>query len=620
VFCDQGCAMVRVIAASLLCFAASLRENFEGLDDLHQTLDTQVASDESEETDFWVTCPKGTTERKFENSHPQCQLNNLDLFVPDEPQLGDGVFDFHSDSPIMFNRQSTAINITLAFADEFYDALGDNDTFYAILNDFSLAELNVNESLRREFEEWIENISQTDFNDGQSDFWAGVHGTEAGLLPAVFAIEKGLEHWILAEAIVLLHALEYAAAHGAVFGEAFLARYLGISLAGFAHAAEHYLHIFLHYILTPYLVVEAWQILKEFHAFWVEEYDSSEDFVMRLVLRGDCAIQRTSLTIHNLDADEINPLVEQVCGRNQTTRLSKLMIRTHKVMEAFFQTVAAFGRCMNPGINRNETGDRRAKVLCAQRVYRPLRQNRNLPGQLWSALTYVAEIMKATDDLLTTPHYGNIMEEKFGTPVPRINGTRGFSELADVARVQNESVSQRFLVCYSILATHRAFELSMSRVEQSMRVWAQTFGRRKTAANIFGISWKPCQKVFTKFGSNQAELRSFTPIGSSPVSVSGSVTRSSELRTDFCKMNKLQWGQERQNAENLPCSSPMNMPQWRCHERTRFQDALWCKNAGVFQSFEYSDFGDDSKSPCGCECCKRENVGSSLWPAGGGHR
>lgn len=605
--------MARIGAVSLLalvslrpCAAIRLAEELENL---HGKSEDESVLSESADSDFWVSCPSQMEAVSEKGSDDQCTYSALDLWQPESPSLG-AVFDHHSDQPLYFNKRSTAFNCTLAFTSEFVDALADDDTFQAMLAEFGASEIERNETLSDEFQEWIRDISHTEFADGSSDFIAGFHGVEASALPAVFVIEKGLEHWLIAEVIVLTHALEKAAHHHAVWGQVFFENLFGVSLASTAHVVEHTLHIFLHYVLTPLLAIEAYIILKEYQVLWDEAVESSEDFVMRLVLRGDCVIQRTSLTVANMDPTAINPVVAEVCGTNVTELLSNLMIRTHKTMEAFFGTVAHMGKCLNPGEAGAE--DRRSKVTCARRLYRPLRETRSRPGQLWSALTFISLIMKVTDDLLVVPHYGLIMQEKFGIAPPVDSDSAGFSEIKDIQAVVGGTFDERFLVCYTMSATHRAFELSLSRLEQSMRIWVQTFGRRKTAANVWGASWKPCQKVFHRIGEEEQtdELESLSD-----------TVRSSSPRTGFCKLDKLQWDETRLAAEEIACSSEMNWPQWACAERTRFQDKEWCKHADIFEGFQYRFFGHD-KTACGCECCRREDVRTgSLWPelASGGH-
>jgi len=591
------------------------------LDDASELGDLISVDGESDDTEaaqeFWVTCPGGMTTRKLENSIDQCEYSKLDLWVAKEPLLRETsehheLFDFHSDAPLFFNKKSTSINVSHAFVSEFFDALQDNDTRYTLLNDFGMNELANNVTLEREFQAWLGNISQTDFEDSTGDFWSGLHAFENNWLPMVFIVEKSAEHLILGEAIVLLHALEYAAAHGVVIGEAWLAS-LGINLAGSLLILEHGLHFLLHGVLTPLLVVESFMLVQKFHNLWLEETDQAEDFVMRLVLRGDCVIQRTSLTVHNIDEAELNPIIPEVCGANHSSTLSNLMIRTHKVLDNFFLTLADLGKCMNPGPDSKVDGIRKAKVVCAKRLYRDLREMRHFPGQLWTAMTFISMVMKLTDDLLVTPHYGDILETKFGISPPKDESLESFNEMKDIEAVRNSTdFNKKFTTCYATICTHRAFEMTISRIEQSTRVWMQTFARRKTASNLYGASWKPCQKIFYKLEDTEGD--------SGDVSVQA--VRSSQVRS-VCKTEKVYWTPAEEEEEKIPCSSPRNYPQWRCHERTRFQDALWCKHAGTWQGFEYRDVGEDTSvcGSCGSQCCKRANVATSLWPEleGGGH-
>jgi len=563
------------------------------------TMESNGEQQDSDKSSFWASCPSGLETITQENWPTLCAFKELDLFQAPGPELPEGVFDFHSNQPIYFNRDSEAINISLAFASEFFDALEDNDTFHLILNDFGQAEIDKNETFKEDFARWATNISGTAFGDGSTEFWSSVHNLEEGLLPAIFIIEHYAEHAIIGGAIYLLHVLEHAAAHEVVFGEAFLANVFGISLVSASSALGHSLHFVLHYIITPLLVEKTIVMILAYQKMWLTTTNKVEDFVNRLMLRSTCAVQLTAISGpigHPLDAKAIHPVVDHVCGQNQTAILSTILTRAHKTIAHVFGIIVELGECMNP-----EGDNDRAKTSCANRLYRPLRQDKDLPGILWSALVYMATVMRVTDDLLIKPHYGNVMESHFGVTPPPAGTTGGFSELQDLidVNVTNAGLDRRFITCYSIIATHRAFETSLARVAQSLQVYSQTFARRYTAPVARAISWKPCQKIFEEFHPRKS------PNG-------------------FCKRHKVNITREQEIALKVPCSSPMNWPQWQCHERhwlmTR-EDGLWCKHVGTFKGYEYRDFGVDH-TRCGCECCKRENAGRSLWPeleSGGGH-
>lgn len=589
-----------------LCVAIRLNEadNLDLESDISQEaaeaaviMESNGEQQDSDKSSFWESCPSGLRTIKEKNSPTMCSFGKLDLFQAPEPQLPEGVFNFHSDQPIYFNRDSEAINISLAFASEFFDALEDNDTFHLILNDFGQLEIDKNETFREEFARWATNISGTAFGDGSTEFWSSVHNIEAGLLPAIFILEHAVEHAIIGGAITLLHVLEHAAAHEVLFGEAFLANFFGISLVSASSHLGHALHFFLHYIITPLLVERTITMVLEFQKMWLTTTDKVEDFVNRLMLRSTCAVQLTATDGpigHPLDEDAIQPVVTEVCGLNQTRILSTILRRAHATIVHVFGIIVELGQCMNP-----EGENDRAKTSCANRLYRPLRQDKDLPGILWTALVYMSTVMRVTDDLLIEPHYGDVMQSHFGVTPPPEGKTGGFSELQDVKDVKEASLDRRFLTCYSIIATHRAFETSLARVAQSIQVYSQTFARRFTVPVFRAISWKPCQKIFEEFHPKKS------PNG-------------------FCKRHKLSITTEQEIALKVPCSSPLNWPQWQCHERHWLmtkEDGLWCKHVGVSKGYEYRDFGVDL-TKCGCECCKRENAGRSLWPeleSGGGH-
>lgn len=568
---------------------AAIRHMTEDLDELVEHEEGESVSADSDTAEFLVTCPNGMTTYKEEGSPDQCEYTTLDLWEVDEPSLG--MFNVSSEQPLYFNKKSTALNMSLAFSAEFVAALTDNDTFMTLLGLFGANEMERNATLAAEFAAWVENISETAYSDGVSDFWSGVHGFEANAYVAVLIVEKTLEHVLIYYVIELLHQLEYAAKKGTVWGQSALESFTQLvfhdTLAHTAHAAGHALHIFLHYVLTPYLVIEAYEMIETYIETWRETTESAESFVMRLVLRGDCVSKRYALSTSNMDASLLNPTVETVCGSDVSEVISNLMIRTSQTIVTFFDTVATIGRCMNPGEEGTSNKKRRERITCADRLYRPLRETRALPGQLWSALTYIAMVMSAIDDLLSTENYGYIMYEKFGITRP---SDWTFSERRDLEAVENGTIDERFLVCYAIATTHRAFERSLARIEQSMRIWVQTFGRRKTAGNVWGSSWKPCKDVFYALGEEEAG------------------------RDGFCMSENMQWGDDLVAAEEISCSSPLNDVQWSCYERNRFQDAVWCKYANTFEGYEYRDFGEEDTSPCGCECCRREVLNGYMWP------
>lgn len=295
-----------------------------------------------------------------------------------------------------------------------------------------------------------------------------------------------------------------------------------------------------------------------------------------------------------------------VCGENQTQLLSTLFERTHKVYERIFDKIASLGKCLNPGENPGylfaRTNRYQSKVYCIERVYRELRERGGMPGHLWTALVYMAAVMAETDELLTTPHYGHIMEDKFGVHVPA-NLTEKWSELADLREAKDQSMDERFASCFMVISTHRAYETSLSILAESIDIWMQTFARRLVAANVRG-TWLPCQRVFHKVGEQSSNITAAGPI---------------------CKNEHNVWLKEQRIAEGVACASPLNYPQWICHKRNWWlirakEDAMWCKTAGIYEGYEYQHFGEDL-SICGCSCCKRANAYKSLWPEldKGGH-
>lgn len=589
--------MIRIVDFASCFLIASLLSTCLGVRDNSLELEHQLAGSTDNSSWWWHTCPKGMKTISQKGEETQCVWENLDLYIPRTPVLNSNafrkssvrLFETHSNKPLYFNRKSGSVNVTRAFAAEFFDALADNYTFHLILNDFGCEEMMKNETFAKQFAEWAENVTQTTYGDGGSDFWHGFHGLENSILPAFFILEHAVEHAAIGAAITMLHAIEVALEAELLFGEVFFANVFGVSLAHSAHAAGHYLHIVLHYVLTPLLVHKAVVMYLHWQQSYLDKIDDVEDFTNRLIMRPACVKDRLSLERRTFDELAFEPIIGEVCGVKQLELIAALAIRTHKVMEHVFDTISQLGECLNPA------GEGKLdKVNCAHRMYRGLREQSELPGILWSSLVFMSTVMQVTDGLLIEPLYGNIMEDKFGVMPPPADKTSGFSEIEDIRRVANDTLEKRFLTCYSVIATHRAFELSLSRVAQSLTVYMKTFARRLSSANIRFHSWKPCQKVF--FDANHED--------------------------GFCKDEKSKLLRHQTLAlQHMPCSSSLNQPQWRCHSRSRLfgNDNLWCKHAGVFQGFEYRYY--EHNSECGCKCCRRENAGNSLWPEleGGGH-
>lgn len=591
---------------SLLLPATCLRENTLETLELQRSLDSTSALDleeengmaetleESEEsTLFFQTCPRGLEKSYVKGEPVTCLDKSPNPQSPKEPKLA--LFREPGDPPILhFDRKSESINISLTLGLEFARSIGDEATKASILADFVEEQMSIDPSFKHKYEQWVANLSDTHFKDGYSDLYAHFHGAEYSLYAAIFVIEHAIEHAVVAGALSYVSSLKYHSYKHILYGEPFLYKYTGLKLPTLVKGTYQALHYFEYLFMYPYVIERSLNLVfVKLRDYYNVKEAHSEDFVNRLVLRSTCVKDRLAIqgTENPLSESNIQPNFTQVCKAKQTATLEILLQRTHRAMERVFDVIASVGKCLNMG----EDGEpnRKAKNFCIDRMYRELRENRRKPGQLWTALVFMATVMDATDDLLVKPHYGQIMNEKFGVDLSA--AASDASHLTAVNDVAEADFETRFVTCWNVVSMHRAFETSLSLVAESLEVWMRTFARRLTAGNSYAVSWWPCQKVFRKLGEEGG----------------------------FCK--KAVWTEEQQTAERISCSSPMNYPQWVCHKRNWWtkraaQDAMWCKHAGIFEGYEYRYFGKDL-TRCGCDCCKRANAYSSLWPElqRGGH-
>jgi len=578
-------------------------------------------------------CPRGTEKDRsngYEGDPLHCKYDGkLDLWSPSTPALNVDGTDYFTEGKasksIRFRKRSQAINMTTTFGAEFVQAWNDNATFNIILADFAKAEFERNGTMKSEFEGWIEEIKQNQdaFSDKHGDWITGFHNVEADIFAAWFVMEHIAEHAVIEGMIHVLHHIEHAAAHSVAYGSAQHAVAVhastGFSKVTAAKYGAKFLHNFLHYVMTPYLIERTMNLIfVRTQDSWLRKSSHAEDFVNRLVLRSECTKNRLAMgteedntkgpenqeehdPAYPFRISNIQPIVLTVCQEKQTELLSKLFQRTHKVYERIFDKIAGLGKCLNPGEKQfyilSSTKRYQSKVYCIERLYRTLREHGGLPGQLWTALVYMTTIMAETDELLNKKHYKTIMQDKFGVTIPA-DLTQNWNELEDIQNAgKNEStMDEKFSACFMVISTHRAYETSLSVLAESIDVWMQTFARSLLAVNVRG-TWLPCQRVFHKVGD-----------------VESNVTAAGRV----CKNKHNVWSPEQKIAEGVSCSSPLNYPQWICHKRNWWliraqQDAMWCKTAGIFDSYHYKYFGEDLEK-CGCACCKRRNAYESLWP------
>merc|ERR1712151_547275 len=93
--------------------------------------------------------------------------------------------------------------------------------------------------------------------------------------------------------------------------------------------------------------------------------------------------------------------------------LGMQMQKTNFAMKTIFTTLARVGRCLWPHNER-----RWAKIDCAQGIYWKLRQHKNGPGIVFTALSFIATYAAHADQLLNEPFYGDHFEKNFGISVP----------------------------------------------------------------------------------------------------------------------------------------------------------------------------------------------------------
>jgi len=367
--------------------------------------------------------------------------------------------------PLIF--RDAAFSLEPQFLAEFASAASDRAMMTSVLNEVATIEVDRNHDLRVRYEHWKENA----------------HEAEENLMPGVFVLEHVVEHLALEGVIVGMEALATVAAEGAaLLTEEIATSFLLGALEGLAIGTAGLLTAVLHWVLPilliPQTIYMIWKIRKHFK----EITHHTKAFIMRLVFKSDC-MEETTRMLRDDDEGELKSDVRDVCGPETEKMLHTQIHRTNAAMEGIFTTLEEVGRCLWPHNKRAY-----AKIGCAERVYRPLREIHGHAGVVFLALSFAVAYAHFTDDLLEEPWYGDLLEQEFGIELPHTNKT-------DLRSLEGKSVEVRSIACMQLLATHRAFERTFLRLRSGIQVWLQTYGRSYRSASI-RHSWWPCRKVF----------------------------------------------------------------------------------------------------------------------------
>jgi len=231
-------------------------------------------------------------------------------------------------------------------------------------------------------------------------------------------------------------------------------------------------------MLVPRTAYMLWKMRKHFK----EITHHTKDFLMRMVFKSDC-MEETLRMLRDGDEGQLSSEFGDTCGKESEKKLHMQIHRTNAAMQGIFASLEEVGRCLWPHNHRSY-----AKIGCAERVYRPLRESRGRAGIVFLALSFAVAYAHFADDMLKQPWYGNVFEQEFGIELPH-------TEKTSLAKVKNESIEVRSMACMQILATHRAFERTFQRINLAIKVWLQTFAREYLFPSV-RHSWWPCKKVF----------------------------------------------------------------------------------------------------------------------------
>merc|ERR1740129_370832 len=189
-----------------------------------------------------------------------------------------------------------------------------------ILNEFAEAEFDHDPAMKSKFEGWITEVKESHFSDGHGDLLSGVHGVESDMFAAFFIIEHIAEHAVVEGIVHLLHMFTDAGANSAIYGEAFFAKYTGFHMVQAAAHTTHFLHMFLHYVMTPYLIERSLNLIfVRTQDSWLKKESHAEDFVNRMVYRSECVKDRLAVEEASspFRVENIQPVMLRVCNANQ---------------------------------------------------------------------------------------------------------------------------------------------------------------------------------------------------------------------------------------------------------------------------------------------------------------
>lgn len=392
-----------------------------------------------------------------------------------------------SKAPLLFEPKGGLLLIESQFIAEFAVAFADVHMHRFLAKVLADEELKKNATFKAMYKQKCETDSK--YEEVTSNFG-----------PGFFVLEELAEAYLFTGVAPSFGALEFVASHGLSLN----ANTVEAVIAGLGWEGAAFLTDMVVPMLPAFQL--GWTVWN-YHDALKEQTHRAKNFTAHLALKSDCMIQKLkedvlkeSITSHiNGYEGILKQDVQDICTRGMELALENQVQRTTKAKIEVFQTLVGIGKCLYPHGTRAW-----AKRNCVSALYFKLLQYAGKSGALYQALSFMAYYGFGVDELLKEPLYGKWYKEEFGIET---NAT-GVSLLSMLQKVKNKSLAERWPVCVSVMATHRAFERTFLRMKAAISIWMQTFARETRFESPTG-SWYPCQKVFTKVGmvsdgSNQA--------------------------------------------------------------------------------------------------------------------
>jgi len=394
-----------------------------------------------------------------------------------------------SKAPLLFEPRGGLLLIESQFIAEFAMAFADVHMHQFLAKVLADEELKKNTTFKAMYKQKCEMDSRYE-------------GMTANFAPGFFLLEELAEAYLFTGVAPSFAALEFVAAHGLRLN----AKTMGVCAAGLGWEGA----AFLTDMVIPMLpVFQLGWVVWEYRDAMKEQTHRAKNFTAHLALKSDCMIQKLKedvlkeSTVSHINGYEgiLKQEVQDICTWGMELALENQVQRTTKAKIEVFETLVNLGKCLYPHGTRAW-----AKRNCVSALYFRLLQHDGKSGILYEALSFMAYYGFGVDELLKEPFYGKWYKEEFGIAT---NAT-GVSLLPMLQNVKNKSLAERWPVCVSVMATHRAFERTFLRIKAAISIWMQTFARDTRFESPTG-SWYPCQKVFNKVGVANATSNQEAP-------------------------------------------------------------------------------------------------------------